>query len=216
MRRPLPIVILLVLVASSVGFTQTGASTTPASAFVIRAGILVDPDSGTTKTNQTIVVQSGKISAVGSGVAAPPGATVIHLSRFTVLPGVFDATHLCMDINLQRDGRSYFYTTLQDPDSYRAIKGRERRDMLQAGFRAGCRQRRQYACGVRRAIEQGRSSDRRFSTRDALWRLWRTVQLQPDKRALGSPVFSQTHATKCSGYPRKYPLWCAPDQAGCR
>lgn len=195
MRRPFPIVILLLLVASSVGFTQTGSSTTTAPAFVIRAGVLVDPDSGTAMTNQTIVVDDGKISAVGGGVTAPPGAMVIDLSRFTVLPGVFDAhTHLCMDINLQRDSGSYFYTTLQDPDSYRAIQGVvNARDMLQAGFTTvrDVGNEGNYACtSVRRAIEQGKVVGPTILNAGRIVAPYGgQFQLQPDKRLLGEPEY---------------------------
>jgi imidazolonepropionase-like amidohydrolase len=90
----------------------------------IRAGRIVDPDSGTTNSNQIILVEKGKITAIGANVAIPSGATVIDLSRATVLPGLFDAhTHLCLSVNPQRDHGNYYFTTLLDPDSFRAIQG---------------------------------------------------------------------------------------------
>jgi len=62
---------------------------------VVRAGHLVDPDSGTVLTNQTIVIKDGKIQSVGAGSAVPPNAKVIDLSDKTVLPGLIDChTHL--------------------------------------------------------------------------------------------------------------------------
>ena len=87
----------------------------------IRAGRIVDPDTGATTSNQIILVEKGKITAIGANVAIPTGATVIDLSQATVLPGLFDAhTHLCMSVNPQRDHGNYYFTTLLDPDSFRA------------------------------------------------------------------------------------------------
>src|SRR5215213_6197886 len=63
----------------------------------IRAGKLVDPETGTVAANQVILVEGQTIKAVGPDLKIPSGATVINLSDRTVLPGLFDAhTHLCM------------------------------------------------------------------------------------------------------------------------
>jgi imidazolonepropionase-like amidohydrolase len=189
------LVILLALAASTVGFTQTGPSTTSASAVVIRAGVLVDPDSGSAMPNQTIVVENGRITSVGSDAAVLPGATLVDLSRFTVMPGVFDAhTHLCMDINLRRDSGSYFYTTLQDPDSYRSIQGVvNARDMLEAGFTTvrDVGNEGNYACtSVRRAVEQGKiAGPTILNAGRIIAPFGGQFQLQPEKRGLGEPEY---------------------------
>ena len=45
--------------------------------------------------NAVVVVESGRIVRVASGMAIPPGATVVDLSRYTGLPGLIDAhTHI--------------------------------------------------------------------------------------------------------------------------
>ena len=76
---------------------------------VIKAGLLLDPQRGVVERNQTILVDDGKVTKVGADVTAPPGSTVIDLTKYTVLPGLMDAhTHLCMDVNLRRDAGSYF------------------------------------------------------------------------------------------------------------
>lgn len=102
----------------------------------IRAGRLIDPEAGTAAQNQVIVVEGGKVKAVGPNLDIPKGAHVIDLSRSAVLPGLFDAhTHLCMTVNLKRDAGNYFYTSIRDPDTYRAVQGvANARDMLAAGF----------------------------------------------------------------------------------
>ena len=108
----------------------------PERVYAIKAGKLVDPEKGTTETNQIILVRGKKIEAVGANVTIPADAKVIDLSKSTVLPGLFDAhTHLCMTLKKDRDGNSYFITTLLDPTPYRAIEGvANARDMLAAGF----------------------------------------------------------------------------------
>lgn len=65
------------------------------SVTVIKAGRLIDPERRTVLSNQVIVVEGGKITAVGAEVSIPAGATTIDLSQATVLPGLIDAhTHL--------------------------------------------------------------------------------------------------------------------------
>src|ERR1044072_318871 len=94
MRLRLCLILVVVSAAQATGQTT-----------VIRAGRLIDPESGTSAQNQTIVVEGGKVKAVGVGLEIPKDATVIDLSRSTVMPGLFDAhTHLCLTINLKRDG----------------------------------------------------------------------------------------------------------------
>ncbi len=126
----------------------------------IRAGRVVDPDAGTAAADQTILVRGGRIVAVGRDVAVPAGARVVDLSRATVLPGLFDAhTHLCMSVQKERDAGSYYYTTLNDPDTFRAVQGAANaRSMLEAGFTTvrDVGNEGNYACtSVRRAVARG-------------------------------------------------------------
>ena len=108
----------------------------PLQVVAIKAGKLVDPEKGTTETNQIILVRGKVIEAVGPNVQIPAEAKVIDLSKSTVLPGLFDAhTHLCMTVKKDRDAGNYYITTLLDPTPYRAIEGvANARDMLAAGF----------------------------------------------------------------------------------
>jgi len=45
---------------------------------VIKAGKLVDPATATTLTNQVILVEGGKIKAVGARLQTPSGATIVR------------------------------------------------------------------------------------------------------------------------------------------
>ena len=169
----------------------------PASAqtMAIRAGRVVDPETGTAAVNQVILVADGKITAVGPNVTIPRGATVIDLSRATVLPGLFDAhTHLCMSVQLQRDAGSYYLTTLRDPDSYRAVQGvANARAMLEAGFTTvrDIGNEGDYACtSVRRAIERGLVPGPTMITAGRIIAPFGgQFHLQPDRRDLAEPEY---------------------------
>ena len=60
---------------------------------VIKAGRLIDTESGKVLENQMILVEGEMIKAVGPNLTIPAGATVIDLSNTTVMPGFID-THV--------------------------------------------------------------------------------------------------------------------------
>jgi imidazolonepropionase-like amidohydrolase len=61
------------------------------AATLIHAGAVIDGVSDTVKTNQTVVVDAGKIIAIESGFRTPAaGDRVIDLRNGTLLPGLFD------------------------------------------------------------------------------------------------------------------------------
>lgn len=100
----------------------------------IKAGKLVDPETGTTSVNQVILVENGKIKTVGANLQIPKDATVIDLSTSTVLPGLFDChSHLCQMTS--PDNRDLFTTDIKQSTAYRAIIGvKTAREMLESGF----------------------------------------------------------------------------------
>jgi imidazolonepropionase-like amidohydrolase len=171
--------------------------TTAASAQVtaIRAGRVVDPDAGTAAENQVILIENGKITAIGGNVAIPAGAEVIDLSASTVSPGLVDAhTHLCMAVVPGRDAGSYYYTTLRDPDAFRSIEGVvNARTMLQAGFTSvrDIGNEGRYACvQVRRAIQLGLIVGPTMITAGRIIAPYGgQFHLQPDKPGLAEPEY---------------------------
>ena len=128
----------------------------------IRAGRLIDPETGTASTNQVILVEKGKFTAVGGGgdIAIPAGAEVIDLSGLTVLPGLVDAhNHLALTYKEEPESNVYYLTYVMDGTPLRAIQAASNGiQMLSAGFtvvrdmgNAG-----NYAdAALRIAIEQG-------------------------------------------------------------
>lgn len=160
---------------------------------VIKAGQLVDPDSGTTTTNQIIIVEGGKIKAVGAGLPIPTGATVIDLSHATVLPGLFDAhTHMCQTTS--PDNRDLFTTDIQQPGTYRAILGVvNARAMLESGFTTirDVGNNGNYAdTSLRRAIEEGLiPGPTIINAGRIIAPFGGQYHLQPERRELGAPEY---------------------------
>lgn len=122
---------------------------------VVRAGRLIDPDSGTVLTNQVIMIKDGKVQAVGKELALPADAKVIDLSDKTVLPGLIDChTHVAdgqsdgEPFNVLRKTASQIalesvpnaramllsgFTTVRDVGTYRALNDIALRDAIARG-----------------------------------------------------------------------------------
>src|SRR5258705_5690033 len=126
---------LSLLVLGSVAQAQQPAPA-PSRATVIRAGRLTDPATGTAAANQTIVVENGRITAIGANVPAPAGAEVIDLSRQTVLPGLVDAhNHLALTYKQDPESNIYYLTYVMDSTALRAIQAVSNgMQMMSAGF----------------------------------------------------------------------------------
>jgi imidazolonepropionase-like amidohydrolase len=161
----------------------------------IRAGRVVEPETGAVLNNQIILVEGQNIKAIGAGLQIPAGASVVDLSGQVVLPGLFDAhTHLCMNMRHGRDAGNYYITTLLDSNGTRAIQGvANARSMLEYGFttvrdvgNAG-----NYAdTDLRRAVDQ------EIVPGPTIINAGRIIapfggqfQMQPDKPNLGNPEY---------------------------
>ena len=162
---------------------------------VIRAGKLVDPETGKVESNQVILVEGQDIRAVGSNVAIPAGSTVVDLSQYTVMPGMMDAhTHLCMNTDHKRHAGDYYFTTLLDSNAKRAIQGvANARSMLEYGFTTvrDVGNEGNYACvEVRRAINQGLVDGPTFITAGRIIAPFGgQFFMQPDRPNLGEPEY---------------------------
>jgi len=161
----------------------------------IRAGTVVDPETGTVLSNQIILVEGRDIKAIGADVKIPAGATVIDLSKQTVLPGLFDAhAHLCMNMQHKRDANGYYITTLRDSTGLRAIQGvANARSMLEYGFTTvrDIGNAANYAdTDLRRAIEQELVPGPTIINAGRIIAPYGgQFQMQADKRDLGNPEY---------------------------
>jgi imidazolonepropionase-like amidohydrolase len=108
----------------------------PAPVTAIRAGRLLDPESGQVLTGQVILVEGTRIREVGANVAIPPGARVVDLSALTVLPGLVDAhNHLALTYKPEPESNIYYFTYVQDSTPLRAIQAASNGiQMLASGF----------------------------------------------------------------------------------
>ena len=138
------------------------ATTLPAAAQVtaIRAGRLLDPEAGTVLTNQVILVENGRFTAVGGNVQVPGGAQVIDLSQLTVMPGLVDThNHLALTYKEEPESNVYYLTYVLDSTPLRAIQAASNGiQMLSSGFTIvrDMGNNGNYAdTALRQAIEQG-------------------------------------------------------------
>jgi imidazolonepropionase-like amidohydrolase len=137
------------------------ATLASAQVTVIKAGRLMDPDSGNVLTDQVIIINSNKIQAVGKNAAIPAGAKVIDLSRMTVLPGLIDChTHVAdgqgdaepfdvlkktasqVVLESVPNARAMLlsgFTTVRDVGTYRALNDIALRDAIAKGYVIGPR-----------------------------------------------------------------------------
>ncbi|HWZ45147.1 MAG TPA: amidohydrolase family protein [Candidatus Saccharimonadales bacterium] len=136
-RFALPLMTAMLLLCA--GWAQQPAAPLPSSAgtaYVIKAGKLIDPESGVATPNQMIAVKDGRIVAIGSSVTAPEGAETIDLSQYSVLPGLVDAhNHLAITYKKIPENDVYYYTYIQESTALRAIQAASNgMQMLSFGF----------------------------------------------------------------------------------
>jgi len=168
----------------------------------VRAGRLIDPASGTVTSGSVVLVEKGRVTAVGPSVAIPAGARVIDLSGMTVLPGLMDChTHLVGDYVDDKDPLSELksssaarafesipnaratldagYTTVRDVGTYRAFVDVAMRDAIAKGYFPGPRM---FVAGAYLTITGGGGAVTGFSPDVALpWDLRFGIADGPDQ-----------------------------------
>ena len=129
-------IISLLLVCALAGMAAAQPQSTPAPITAVKAGRLIDPETGTAATNQVIIIEGEKIRAVGSNLEIPAGANVIDLSNLTVLPGLVDAhTHMAITYKEQPENNYYYLTYVMDSTPLRAIQAASNGiQLLNSGF----------------------------------------------------------------------------------
>jgi imidazolonepropionase-like amidohydrolase len=124
----------------------------------IRAGNVIDPATGAVAKNQVIVVENGKISAIGGNVSIPHGVQVVDLSNEWVMPGLIDAhTHLTLT---ELPGKAPFEASyLKEGSALRGLRGLHNAQIiLQAGFTTvrEVGNEANYACSdLKKALKEG-------------------------------------------------------------
>lgn len=119
-------------VATSVSAQEAGKYLAPAGRTLVRAGHVLDVRTGKEAADQTIVVTGDRITAI-TGTAQTPeqaGDHVVDLSRFTVMPGLFDVhTHLTMNANFDP-----YYELSMTPGKEAILGVENAKTTVEAGF----------------------------------------------------------------------------------
>jgi len=104
----------------------------------IRAGRLIDAEAGTATANQVILVENGRITAIGDEgtVIIPAGAEVVDLSDHSVLGGLVDThNHLALTYKQDPESNFYYLTYVMDSTPLRALQAASNgMQMLSSGF----------------------------------------------------------------------------------
>jgi len=140
-----------------------GQAAAPEAVTAIKAGHLVDVDSGRVLDKQIILLRGKKIAAIGGDLEIPAGAKVIDLSGKTVLPGLIDCHSHLADGDQKQNADPFNqlrrsasnvvlesvpnarvtlqsgFTTVRDAGVYRALNDVALRDAINKGYIAGPR-----------------------------------------------------------------------------
>ena len=132
---------MLLVVACLAAGIQAQPPSAPAAPelIAVRAGRLLDVESGRFVEDAVVLIKNGRVTDVGSRLAVPQGAQVIDLGRAaTLLPGLIDThTHLLLNLDgaVSDEASDMFLTVSRMSTAKRALLGAAMgREMLEAGF----------------------------------------------------------------------------------
>ncbi|HLJ87333.1 MAG TPA: amidohydrolase family protein [Candidatus Angelobacter sp.] len=135
MKRSGVIAFVFVLCVSCLCLAQSSGKSSKAEPKItyIRAGRLFDGTGDSVRENMVIVVQDDRIRSVGpaASVSIPAGATVVDLSRATVLPGLIDC-HTHLGARADRYDEIYQFKDTPLQSAFAAVVNARR--TLEAGF----------------------------------------------------------------------------------
>jgi imidazolonepropionase-like amidohydrolase len=97
----------------------------------VRCGTLIDGESSGTVRDAVVLIENGRISAVGTDLTPPGGMPVLDLSGYTVLPGLIDMhAHVPEPVQVA-DLSEYFRMSLEE----QLVEGRKHAEAtVRAGF----------------------------------------------------------------------------------
>jgi imidazolonepropionase-like amidohydrolase len=171
------------LAAPTASLAQTPTAAPP-NRSVVRAGRLIDGIADAPRRDQGIIIENGRIAAVGpwSEISARAGgAETIDLSRMTVLPGLIDAhTHILLQGDIT--AAEYDEQVLKESIPYRTIRA---------------------TVAARRALDQGFTALRDLETEGAMY-ADADVKAAIERGVIAGPrLFVATRAFSATGM---YPL----------
>lgn len=134
MKRRILALSALALPALLLAQGETAKPSATPETIVLKAARLFDGKGDAAVRNGVVIVEGGKIKAVGSGLATPAGARVVDLGDATLLPGFIDAhTHLSGESS--DDWLQGTMDALRRPLTETAIRSTQyARNILMAGF----------------------------------------------------------------------------------
>lgn len=109
----------------------TGSTPAHAETLYVRAGRLVDPETGTVQAARLLRVENGRVAAITADAPVPAGAKLVDWSAYTVLPGLIDM-HVHLADTLQTNNPAE--PLLHSPMEIAYIGARNARATLMAGF----------------------------------------------------------------------------------
>lgn len=105
---------------------------TPEPARCVQAGrLLADPASGRVLSNQTVVVQGGRVASISPGFTAAPGCEVVDLRDSFVLPGLIDSH---VHLTSQQNPNARLEEVTQSASDQAMVGAGYARKTLEAGF----------------------------------------------------------------------------------
>ncbi len=185
MRRILVPASLCVLLSA---FSLAGDAAGKSHPIAIRAARLIDGKSDAPMSNAVVLVEEGKIVAVGSGLATPSDAQVIDLGDKTLLPGLIDAhTHLLSEMDGTKAG-------MQDAEMLRIVATQSTAERALLGAKLGREDLEAGIITVRDLGNSGVNGD--VALRDAINRGWLPgPRIVAATRALAAPGGQFGHLT---------------------